>query len=337
MLESARTEVDALRSGGVEPAVERGLILRVTNAIDRALRRLLRDAESADLTVRLKALAPDELDAESVLGELRRIDRISVELAAGVHELFQLRRRLDDGAALGAADRSRAIQVYGLLESEARGRVTPTPATTPEPPPPEASPDRFGTADDFDLPAPPPALKGRRARRRSPIAPLLLIAAALVLIAFGAVRYFGGSQGDEQLQRGLALFEQGEYREAAQYFWRYAEANPDDATPHLYLARIHRRERRTELAAEAIRDAERIAPDDPAVRRELGFLLLDTGRPDVAVDRFQEAMELDDESLEGWIGLVRALRESGRGAEADSVVDSAPAEVRALLTPANGG
>ena len=88
---------------------------------------------------------------------------------------------------------------------------------------------------------------------------------------------------------------------------------------------------RPELAAEAIREAQRRAPSDPAVHRELGFLLLDTGQPEVAVERFREAIQLAPESSAGWVGLVRALRESGRGAEVDAAIEQAPAEVRALL------
>src|SRR5690606_6540749 len=111
---------------------------------------------------------------------------------------------------------------------------------------------------------------------------------------------------------GVALFEQGAVADAAQHFWRYAEDHPDDPTPHLYRARIHRRMDRPQLAADAIRQAQEIAPDDPAAHRELGFLLLGMGQPDVAVGRFRQAIELDAASMEGWVGLVRALREAGR-------------------------
>jgi Flp pilus assembly protein TadD len=135
------------------------------------------------------------------------------------------------------------------------------------------------------------------------------------------------------MDQGLTLFGEGQYEEAAQHFWRFSQANPDDATPHLYLARIHRRTGNTELAAEAIRQAELLAPEDAAVHRELGFLLLDRGQPNVAVDRFRHAVELDEQSSEGWVGLVRALREAGRGAEATAAIGAAPAEVRALLSP----
>src|SRR5690606_8043122 len=97
----------------------------------------------------------------------------------------------------------------------------------------------------------------------------------------------------------------------------------------------YRRMEQPELAAEAIRAAEAIAPDDAAVHRELGFLLLDAGQAAVAIVRFRTAIDLEPASTEGWVGLVRALRESGRGDEVANAIATAPPEVRALLTPSD--
>jgi tetratricopeptide (TPR) repeat protein len=278
---------------------------------------MLRDDESADLSLRLKALAPDELRADTVLAELRRRESLPMDLAAAVHELLEARRRLEAGAEPTEADRARAVRVADLLGRQI-GRphrpAAPTAAAASVPPP---------------LPAElaPPATHVQR--------PVGLWAAGVallvMLIAIGSVLWFRRGETNGEMREALALFEAGQYADAAAHFWRYAEANPGEVTPHLYLARIHRRMNRPELAADALRQAQSIAPDDPAVHRELGFLLLDTGRADVAVDRFRRAIELDEASSEGWVGLVRALREADRAAEAEQAILQAPAEIRALL------
>jgi Flp pilus assembly protein TadD len=94
--------------------------------------------------------------------------------------------------------------------------------------------------------------------------------------------------------------------------------------------------KRPELAAEAIKEAQNRAPNDAGVHRELGFLLLDARQAEAAVTRFRAAVELEPSSSEGWVGLVRALRESGHLPEADAALAQAPAEVRALFTEPRG-
>jgi tetratricopeptide (TPR) repeat protein len=321
-LHSARAEVEALRSEPLRAAEARGYLLRAANAVDRSLRRLLRDDEGADIAVRLRALAPDEMRGEEVLAELRRNERLSISLAAAIHELFEMRRRLEGGGIPEDRDTPHAVSVVDRLEGEIADSKVP-------PPPPYQDPSPEIAVEEARAP------KRRRTRTAAAALPLPWIgaAAALVLVALAGLWLFGARGGSaNHMEEGITLFRSGAYEDAAHHFWRHAEANPQDPTPHLYLARIHRRLERPELAAEAIREAQRLAPEDPAVHRELGFLLLDTGRADVAVERFQHALELDADSSEGWVGLVRALRESGRGAEVDAVLARAPAEVRALLS-----
>jgi tetratricopeptide (TPR) repeat protein len=320
-LQAARPEVEALRRGPGPSDDSRGLIMRVANAVDRSLRKMLRDDETADLSLRLKALAPDELRTDAVLAELRRNERLPMDLAAGIHELLEARRRLERGGEPNDADGGRAVRVADLLAREIQRMGVPA---APAPVSPVRPPD--DSLDDV------PEVYQRRARRAE-VPPIAWISAALViaLLVIAGVWYVG-QRGPSQIDQGIALFQSGQYAEAAQYFFRHAQENPDELEPHLYLARIHRRMERPELAADALREAERIAPQDPAVHRELGFLLLETGQAEVAVRRFEYAIELDEESSEAWVGLVRALRASGREAEVNRAISDAPAEVRALLS-----
>ena len=318
VLRAASEEVDALSRGTLSPEGERRHILRVANAVDRSLRRLLRDDERADLSIRLKALAPDEIRPDAVLAELRRTDRLSIAAAAAVHELLEIRRGLEGGGLPAAGEAERTVRAAHGLEAEIR-----QPAAV------AMAPDEVAASALESEPNPDHSEPAVRRSNRW-LVPVIGAAVAVAAV-LGIGYYLLAGRGPDHMANGIALFRSGAYADAAHHFWRHAEANADDVTPHLYLARIHRRMNRPELAAESIREAQRIAPDDPAVHRELGFLLLDTGQSEVAVDRFRRALELDSASSEGWVGLVRALRESGRPDEAASVLGQAPPEVRALI------
>ena len=322
VLDASRGDLEILRQSQLAPEALRQHILRAANVVDRSLRRLLRDDEAADLQLRLQALAPDELRSDAVLAELRRNDRLPVETAAAVHELFEIRRRLEVEPVPLAGDRDRALRAADSLALALSRPISAAAASRPAPPPQSALPD-----DEVAEPlatAPP----RRRGLAAVPLwAGIGAVAALLTVLAL----VFWSRRGPDHMAQGIALFESGEYTEAAHHFWRYAEANERDATPHLYLASIHRRMNRPELAAESIREAQRLAPGDAAVHRELGFLLLETGQPEVAVDRFRRSLEIDETSSAGWLGLVRALRAAGRDEEAAQAITEAPAEVRALL------
>lgn len=329
-LRAARDAVWALRSGTGDAQATGAAMVAVADAFEAVLRRRLRDDEAAPLEIRLSALAPDEIDTPAVIAELRARDRISLETAAGVHELLNVRRRIAAGGAPAARDVELATELGERIERE-MARL-PQPAATPramddvtlaDPAPRPAG--RVGApaqADDADEGSPPP-------ERRSPawVWGAGVAALGLLLLAMWAV---SGSR-DRALQEGIVLFRSGAYAEAEPHFRRYAEANPRDVTAQLYLARSYRRMRQFDRAADALRAALAVAPDDAGLQREVGFLLLDTGRPELAVERFRGAVSAEPESADGWLGLVRALRESGRPDAAARVAARAPAEVQTLL------
>lgn len=311
------------------PAEARAAVLAVTDAVEASLRRLLRDAAGAPVELRLKALAPDELPAPALIGELRQRERVSIELAAAFHDALGVRRRLlESGEAPAPHDAAIALRAADLLDAEAAGAVrTPPDATLAAPPPPaEPVPEAPILGDETMVHHAPPL-------RRSPAAAWIWAASAAV-VALVAILVFWAvtSRRGGRLDEGIAAFRSGDYAAAAPLFERYAEGHPKDATSRLYLARIYRRTGRPELAAEQLKEALASAPEDAALHRELGFLLLDSGRADAAVGRFRHAIELDAEAPEGWIGLVAALRADGQDAAAERVLARAPAEVRALLT-----
>jgi tetratricopeptide (TPR) repeat protein len=310
----------SLREGIEDPEAERSALLRLGEAIESSLRRVFRNDTSQPAELRLQALAPDELSAEDLITALRQRDRISIELAAAFHELLQVRRRLLYGAGAARHDVLLALRVADQLEREALS-IQPV----AHPPPPAAAAAASSTADAAD-PAP-RTLTG--SGLGVPWWWALVGLAAIVVFALGL--WWATARPGPRLDEAIALFRTGDYDRAAAQFEQHAQARPDDPTPRLYLARIHRRLARYEEAREQLRLALDAAPDDPALHRELGFLLLDVGQAGAAVGRFRAAVERDPDAVEGWMGLVRALRESGQGVAADRVLERAPAAVRARI------
>lgn len=313
----------ALRSGSVADDEISAAVIRVAAAVEMSLRRLLRDHPHAALQVRLRALAPDELRADEVLAELRQHDRISIELAAAVHELLEARQRLRAGDPPAYDDAALAFGVADRLEHEANASV-PTPVPQPIHPAPvdgeETQPESRSSPFRRDRPRPNPG--GR----------LVASAAVALAVIVLLVAWWLWPRGPDEMQEGIARFQDGAYEDAAAHFWRHAQAHPRDATARVYLARIHRRLDRPEMAQAQLDSALSIAPDDPDVLVELGFLLTDGGEHEAAVERFREALGRDPDSEAAWVGLVQSLRRGGRAEAADRVLERAPPALRSRLT-----
>lgn len=325
-LRNVATTMAALRTGSLSSEDSRGAVIQVAAAVEMSLRRLLRDFPAAALQVRLRALAPDELRADEVLAELRQHDQISIELAAAVHDLLEVRHRLREGAPLAPQDATLAYHVADRLEHEAN-RARSAPVTPP--PAPSAELDEAEATVLNQAPR-------RRSRRLASTAGdpgnvRLAVAGVLVLILVALGVWWAVPRGGGELQEGITRFRMGEYEEAADHFARHAASNPRDATARLYLARIHRRMARPNLAVAQLDTALQLAPQDADVQAELGFLLIDTGHPAEAVERFRSALRIDGDSEAAWVGLVTALRRDGRPDAAERVLERAPAAVRSRM------
>jgi hypothetical protein len=82
-LRAVEGDVIALRTGTGGAAA----VVRIARAAEGVLRRMLRDDPTAGVELRLRALSPDDLSSGELLAELRRRDRLPMELAATFHEL----------------------------------------------------------------------------------------------------------------------------------------------------------------------------------------------------------------------------------------------------------
>lgn len=300
-------------------------VARVGAAVDRTLRVCLRNDPSAPEEHRLNALSPDLPSAE-VVRSLRARELISLETAGTVHELSTAWARAREGrAGSGDADvaRTAAHRLRADLAAAAPAPGSPTPVeTAPEDrlPEPEASEGRGNGGDRG------PPRDGRHGSGRwmawvgAGLAAMLVLGLAWVVL--------GG--GEREYDRALTAFRAGRLDSAAVLFERVVEDRPADVSALLYLARSHRRLDRPSEAAAVLRQAAAVDGQDPGVRRELGHLFMDLGRPQAAVAQYEQALEQAPDDPLNWAALIRGLRASGDPRAADLLRD-APPEVRAAL------
>jgi tetratricopeptide (TPR) repeat protein len=332
----------------------RDALAEVAEACDRVLRRLVRADPQAPDALRLNALSATVVAGDEVISYLRRRGAISLELAGMLHELEAVGRR-GGGGSVRAVDGDRAARTVRRLESEVRafGRAggdetvavepaAPVPAAhtpytgRPAPVTAREAPARPPTGSlSASLDGEPPDLTGRAevaaARRRH--RRLMFSAGAVFLIGGIAMLISLLVGGDSAQEEAIAAFRADRLGVAESGFQSVLEKQPDNVTALLYLGRIYRRQGRLNEAADVLRRAGTQAPEDPGVARELGHLFMDLNRPDAAVPRFRQAVELEPEEHASWIALIQAMRRAN-DPEADEWLRRAPAEVRAALTAA---
>lgn len=292
-------------------------VLQVAAAVERSLRTLLRSDPSASDDHRLSARSAD-FPYESVVQSLRSRNRISLELAGGVHELTtaaarageQAARPADGDLARNVVQRLRRELTAGAAAEPASPRLD-TPATGPA-----AEPADEGGSE-----------RGNPTRTGRWMAYLAAAFAAVFVLGLAWATMRGGVQDHEQ---ALAAFRAGRLDSAALAFEQRLEARPGDVTSMLYLARIYRRQSRWPEAADVLRTAVATAPDDADVRRELGHLFLDLRQPSAAIRQYERALEREPEEELNWIGLIRAMRSAG-DPRAERLLQDAPPDVQAAL------
>jgi tetratricopeptide (TPR) repeat protein len=320
-LRQRASDVDALRAGAPGAA----LVVRVARAAEATLRRMLRDDPTAPVELRLRALSDDDLPTPDLLAELRRRNRLPVELAAAFHDLDLACERISGGADPGPRDGPLAVSVADGLQAHilsfpAEGLLEDPAVDDPDEP--------VLVGDDEELVHPVPASRRRRVSWEALLA-LAVLAVLLVL----AIRTRGGD--DDGLRRGEAELRAGRVVQAEAAFRAYADEHPDEPLPRVYLARIYREAGRYPDAEREIQAGMRMDSADAGLHVEHGYLLLDQGRAADAVPVFRQAVLADSASQRAWAGLVKSLRASGRPTDADQVLGRAPAELRALIRTAD--
>jgi tetratricopeptide (TPR) repeat protein len=178
----------------------------------------------------------------------------------------------------------------------------------------------------LDLPVHPVPRADRQKQlyRNIGIAAVMVVAAILLITLMAR---------DSELEKGIVAV-QAQRWDAAQNHLEKAARDKDNATAQVYLARVYRRQQRYDRAATVLKEASVKHSEDDDIWRELGYLFLDLGQPQLAVARFQKARQLDPKEKLNWIGLVRAMREAGDPA-AEQVLQEAPPEVQSAMTRTN--
>jgi hypothetical protein len=321
-LRAVEGDVIALRTGKGGAAA----VVRIARAAEGVLRRMLRDDPTASVELRLRALSTDDLSTGELLAELRRRDRLPMELAAAFHELTAAANRLaaeggdatarDVDVAVAAADGLERHVLSNPYESPLQDPVLTPGGETLIPPAPEdrepvhAVPASRGVAVPW---------------------PLVGVGAALLALALLAFVLMRG-RGPDPLREGEAAYIRGDTARAFSLFLDAARDRPKAAEPHYYMAQIYRLKGRPQEAARELREGLALAPDDPRLNTELAYLMLAQGRAPQAAERFRAAIRLDSTAAPAWTGLMVALRRAGRPDLADRVLAGAPLEVRSVIS-----
>jgi tetratricopeptide (TPR) repeat protein len=321
-LRAVEGDVIALRTGKGGAAA----VVRIARAAEGVLRRMLRDDPTASVELRLRALSPDDLSTGELLAELRRRDRLPMELAAAFHELTAASTRLaTEGGDAAQRDVDVAVAAADGLERHVLSNPYDSPLQDPV----------LTPGGETLIPSPPedgePVHAVPAASRRAAVPwPLVGVGAALLaLVILGVVLMRG--RGSDPLREGEAAYSRGDTARAFSLFLDAARAKPKAAEPHYYMAQIYRLKGRPQEAARELREGLALAPNDPRLNTELAYLMLDQGRAPQAAERFRAAILLDSTSGRAWAGLVASLRRAGRPDQAERVLARAPLEVRSLI------
>jgi tetratricopeptide (TPR) repeat protein len=320
-LRSVEGDLVALRTGKGAAAA----VVRVARAAEGVLRRMLRDDPTAAVELRLRALSTDDLLTGELLAELRRRDRLPMELAATFHELTAAANRLaTEGGDASPRDVEVAVAAADGLERHVLSNPYESPLEDPV----------LTAGGETLIPATPedgePVHTVPASRRTAVPWPLLAAGAGVLALLLLGVFLMRG-RGSDPLREGEAAYSRGDTAQAFSLFLDAARKRPKSAEPHYYMAQIYRERGRAQEAARELREGLALAPNDPRLNTELAYLMLDQGRAPQAAERFRAAILLDSTSGRAWAGLVAALRRAGRPDQADRVLARAPLEVRSLI------
>ena len=122
------------------------------------------------------------------------------------------------------------------------------------------------------------------------------------------------SEGQEAVQRGLALFREKRYREAAEVLAPVAAGHPtEEALVHLGLALGQLQD--LDACRETLVEAARRFPGSADVRAYLGTTLRSQGRLEEALASYREALAIDEGHIGALWGLGLGLGMAGRPEE----------------------
>lgn len=347
---SARTALDAARPIIARMDLSRGPdntkadLIEVWSAVETALRSLVGNSS---------------LGGQPLIRDARARQLLTFDQANALVAFLAAREQLDrpdyqpSDVDVNAA-RSAFLKLdAGLMDAGSVEPASPyaapsyaSPSAAPASPyAPGGSPARKASAPPPPLTPPAPAAEPLRAgARRRYLGPVAIGIPILVILAIGAWMIFGRAGSSGILAQGVQAYQRGDKVTASSDFEQAARANPNDAMPHVYLARMAREVGNYTIANSELQLALKAQPNNLTARREYGALFLSMANYEQARVWYVHALEIDpnDVTSQGWLGcaLIKLnridqgmtwIRRAGSGpwsACSNAALPSAPGTIR---------
>lgn len=312
---SARTVLDAARPVLARMDLSRGPdntradLIEAWGAVETALRSLVGNTTTSGQALIRDARARQLLTFDqanslvALLAVREQLDRpeyqpTDADVNAARSAFLKLDAGLMSGAGEGAAaGASAAPQPYA-------------PQSYGSPPPPRPYSPKASSAAPAAAPIAPPVAGMEpmmRPKRSRPLIIGLVIAAGVVVgLAITAYFLFGRGGDSGLLAGGIQAYQRGDKVTASSGFEQAARANPNDAMPHVYLARMAREVGNYTVANQELQLALKAEPGNLTARREYGALFLSMGNYEQARVWYVHALEIDqnDVTAQGWLGCT---------------------------------
>ncbi|HEX9309944.1 MAG TPA: tetratricopeptide repeat protein, partial [Gemmatimonadaceae bacterium] len=152
-------------------------------------------------------------------------------------------------------------------------------------------------------------------RRRWPqlSTPIWIAVAVVVLVLLGGgYLLFGRGGGEDNMTAGIDAMKNGQLERARGEFAKAVKADPNAATPHVFLARLAREQGDLATARAELDTALRVEPRNAIALREMGLVLFASRQYDLARRFFIRAVQANpqDRAAQGYLGC--ALMRAGR-------------------------
>jgi tetratricopeptide (TPR) repeat protein len=150
------------------------------------------------------------------------------------------------------------------------------------------------------------------------------VAAVVVVLAIGGYLLFGrGSGGEDSLTAGITAMKNGQLERARGEFAKAVKDEPNQATPHVFLARLSRDQGDLATARAELDTALRIEPRNAIALREMGLVLFASRQYDLARRFFIRAVQANpqDRAAMGYLGC--SLMRLGRVQEGTNFITKA--------------
>ena len=247
---------------------------------------------------------------QPLIREVRQRDLLTLDQAHALVEFSAAHERAQrTDYRPTAADIAAARTGYQQLEAALRQE-------RPAAPPPRVSAAADATPGTA-VPSPvPPAAATRRG---FPLIALILILMVVGGIG-GGIYFYATGDSNDALERGIRAYGAGNRNEARNAFAEAVRDDPQDADPHIYLARMAREEGDANNAVRELQTAIQLEPKNGVAQREMGAHLLaqsvaqaNGGNIPAAVQSlnlarsfYVRAVEINpnDRVAQGWLGCV---------------------------------